>query len=172
MPSTAASSSASSRNSGCSAKGRLGMARCSSPSSRPINSRPSTPPARDSSVASARNNPSTCRGLAPIARNRPISAVRSPTVVVMMVRMPTAPTNSEMPPNAPMARLRVPRTRLKLRSMSSWVVRLKSSAPCRSPSTSRICRLNAREVVPAPNTTWALTTPVRLNRLSAQSTGM
>ncbi|MCY1439179.1 hypothetical protein D9M71_554030 [compost metagenome] len=62
--------------------------------------------------------------------------------------------------------------RSRLASRSSWVVRLKSSAPWRSISVWRICRASAAEVVAGRYITLISISPSRLNRLSAQSTGM
>ncbi|MCY1550318.1 hypothetical protein D9M68_865650 [compost metagenome] len=107
-----------------------------------------------------------------MARNRPISAVRSPTVVVMMVRIPTAPTSSEMLPRAATPKVNEAKMRSRLRSISSWVVRLKSSSPWRLISNWRILSLISKELVALLNTTLIFANPLRLNRLSAQSTGI
>ena len=60
---------------------------------------------------------------------RPISRVRSPTAIHIMVRMPMLPTSSEMPPMAPTATVTTFMTLPSTSSMASWVRMVKSSLP-------------------------------------------
>ena len=60
-------------------------------------------------------------------------AVLSFTEIHIMVRMPMAPTTSEIPPIAPTAEVTTPMMRFSTVSIDSWVVIVKSSSPwCRS----------------------------------------
>ena len=68
----------------------------------------------------------------PSALNRPISLVLSLTAIVMIVRMPTPPTSSEIPPSPPTARVRMLSILPSTSSIFSWVVMVKSSLPWRS----------------------------------------
>ena len=73
--------------------------------------------------------------VAPRATSRPISPVRSVTAMVMMVTMPTPPTSSEMLPSAPTAMVRMSSMLDRVFNMSSCVVMVKSSRPCRAVSS-------------------------------------
>ena len=73
-------------------------------------------------------------------------AVRSPTAIHIMVRMPMAPTRSEMPAIAPTAMVTTSMTLPKTSSIASWVVTVKSSLPsCRAVS-SRLTAASTRAV--------------------------
>ena len=90
---------------------------------------PAMPPRVASAAASARKRACTWPRVAPSARTRPISLVRSPTAIHIMVRIPVAPTRSEMPAMAPTAMVTTSITLPKTSSMASWEVTVKSSVP-------------------------------------------
>jgi len=103
-------------------------ARSSAPSPSPTAS-PASPPSPASAVASIRNSMRTWARVAPTERTRPISAVRSPTAIHIIVRMPVAPTSSEMPAIAPTAIVTTSITLPKTSIIAAWVVTVKSSLP-------------------------------------------
>ena len=90
---------------------------------------PATPPAPERSAASARKRFLTSERFAPSAFRRPISEVRSPTPIHIIVRMPIAPTRSEIAPIAPTATLTTAKTRPNDSSISPCVMTVKSSSP-------------------------------------------
>lgn len=55
--------------------------------------------------------------------------MRSPTAIHIIVRIPVAPTRSEIPAMAPTAIVITSMTLPKTSSIASWVVTLKSSLP-------------------------------------------
>ena len=76
--------------------------------------------------------------------------MRSCTEIVMIVKMPTPPTTSDILPSAATAEVIVLRITRMVLSIWSWVVIEKSSEPCRaisrrvmSPSTSLAGRFSA-----------------------------
>ena len=116
--------------------GRPGTAACSTHSTANPNATPAIPPATASAVASIRKRRCTATALTPRARSRPISPVRSWTEIHMIVRMPIAPTNSEIPAIAVTAAVMIPMMRPNVSSISVCVVTVKSSlSRCRAVST-------------------------------------
>ena len=82
--------------------------------------------------------------------------------MVMMVTIPTPPTSKEMPPSAPTAAVRISRIFDRVRSMSSWVVRVKSSRPWRALSRLRMAEATSPEAMPSRYETSISSRPLRL----------
>ena len=131
------------------------------------------PPAVDSRAASARNTARMCRRLAPIARIRPISEVRSDTETSITFMMPMPATESEIAAIATSASVSTPSTVPSVSTTASWVRMVKSTSPSwRSWSTAlTLSRTLSRSA-------WARVcriirnSPARLKSCIAVATGM
>ena len=80
-----------------------------------------------STTASTRNCRLTSRRLAPMALRRPISRVRSVTVVSIMFMMPMPPTTSEMPAMAASSSVSVRVVEVAVEARSAWLITEKSA---------------------------------------------
>ena len=97
---------------------------------------PAAPPTAERSAASARKRFLTSARVAPRALRSPISDVLSPTAIHIIVRIPIAPTRSEIAPIPATAALTTAKTRPNVSSISPCVMTVKSSSPpCRAART-------------------------------------